>query len=171
MTPDPPRLRLLSHRRQSTIERRLSQFRVFPMAESKSSHSVKTAVARSGLEVDPPTISQRLLASGQSTAGQSATHLPADDQSPSVTGHLLANRYQLVEKLGAGAMGTVYQAQDNKLGRTVAIKILPERSTPDPEAVARFQREARALAKLSHPSIVQAFDEDEHECRHFLVME
>ena len=141
------------------------------MAESKSRHAVKTPDPRAEFQTDPPTVSQRLLASGQSTAGHSVGQLSADDQIPSAAGHRLADRYQLIEKLGAGAMGTVYKAEDVKLGRTVAIKILPERSTPDPEAVARFQREARALAKLSHAAIVQAFDEDQDGGRHFLVME
>jgi serine/threonine protein kinase len=111
-------------------------------------------------------------AAGQSTSKPADTHPATEAHQPAATGErVLAGRYKLLEKLGAGAMGTVYKAQDLKLGRTVAIKILPERSTPDPEAVARFQREARALAKLSHVAIVQAYDEDEDAGRHFLVME
>jgi serine/threonine protein kinase len=80
-------------------------------------------------------------------------------------------RYLLLSQLGQGGMGTVYLAQDTKLDRRVAIKILPAQSVNDPGALARFQREARALAKLSHPGIVQAFDSDSAEGRHFLVME
>jgi serine/threonine protein kinase len=80
-------------------------------------------------------------------------------------------RYQVLSKLGQGGMGAVYLARDDKLDRQVAIKVLPPESVHDPEAVARFQREARALAKLAHPGIVQAFDSDSADGRHFLVME
>jgi predicted Ser/Thr protein kinase len=80
-------------------------------------------------------------------------------------------RYRLLTQLGQGGMGTVYLAQDTKLDRRVAIKVLPAVSVNDAGAVARFQREAKALAKLSHPGIVQAFDSEAVEGRHFLVME
>src|SRR5262249_54275354 len=80
-------------------------------------------------------------------------------------------RYQLLSKLGQGGMGAVYLARDTKLERHVALKVLPPESVNDPDAVARFQREARALAKLSHPGIVQAHDSREATGRHFLVME
>ena len=84
---------------------------------------------------------------------------------------LIAQRYRLLEKLGAGGMGTVYKAQDIKLDRLVALKVLSSHLVQDPGAVARFQREARALAKVSHPAIVQAHDVGEDRGRHFLVME
>jgi hypothetical protein len=80
-------------------------------------------------------------------------------------------RYQLLQKLGQGGMGTVYLAVDTKLDRRVAIKILPAHYVNDPAAIARFQREAKALAKLSHAGIIQAHDADHVEDRHFLVME
>jgi hypothetical protein len=80
-------------------------------------------------------------------------------------------RYRLLQKLGEGGMGIVWLAQDENLDRRVAVKVLPPRSVADPGAVARFQREARALAKLSHPGIVQAFDSDAVGDQHLLVME
>jgi serine/threonine protein kinase/nitrous oxidase accessory protein NosD len=80
-------------------------------------------------------------------------------------------RYQLLDKLGQGGMGEVYLARDAELDRSVALKVLPPESVHDAGAVARFQREARALAKLSHPNIVQAFDSGSDGGRHFLVME
>jgi serine/threonine protein kinase len=61
--------------------------------------------------------------------------------------------YQVEALIGAGAMGEVYRARDTKLGRTVAIKVLPDSFTDDPERLARFEREARALAALNHPNI------------------
>jgi len=84
---------------------------------------------------------------------------------------VLAGRYFIRQKLGAGAMGAVYLADDKKLDRAVAIKVLPAQSVTDAGAVARFQREAKALAKLSHPNIIQAYDSDEDAGRQFLVME
>jgi hypothetical protein len=80
-------------------------------------------------------------------------------------------RYQRLEKLGQGGMGEVYLGHDTKLNRRVAIKVLPASSVNDPGAVARFRREAQALAQLCHPGIVQAYDADEKDGCHFLVME
>jgi serine/threonine protein kinase len=84
---------------------------------------------------------------------------------------LIAGRYRVLEKLGEGGMGAVYKAHDTQLDRDVAVKILPARSLNDADAIARFQREARALAKLSHPNIIQAHDNGEDKGKHFLVME
>src|SRR5262245_15118353 len=65
--------------------------------------------------------------------------------------------YEIVSPLGAGGMGEVYRARDTKLGRDVAIKILPDGFTHDPERLARFQREAQLLAALNHPHIAQVY--------------
>src|SRR5512141_2487875 len=66
--------------------------------------------------------------------------------------------YEILAPLGAGGMGEVYRARDPKLGREVAVKVLPESLAKDPEALARFQVEARALAALSHPNILGIHD-------------
>src|SRR3954466_1067634 len=66
--------------------------------------------------------------------------------------------YQLISKLGKGAMATVYKARQNSLDRIVAVKVLPKRSSSDPEFVERFYKEGRAAARLSHNNIVQAID-------------
>src|SRR5512144_1691747 len=66
--------------------------------------------------------------------------------------------YAIVAPLGAGGMGEVYRARDTRLDREVAVKVLPERFSGSPEAVARFDREARAVAALSHPNILSLFD-------------
>jgi eukaryotic-like serine/threonine-protein kinase len=66
--------------------------------------------------------------------------------------------YEVLVPLGAGGMGEVYRARDTRLGREVAIKVLPERFVSDPEALARFEREARAVAALSHPNILAIHD-------------
>jgi serine/threonine protein kinase len=84
---------------------------------------------------------------------------------------LVAGRYRILDKLGQGGMGAVYKAHDTHLDRDVAVKVLPGHHLSDADAVARFQREARALAKLSHPNIIQAYDSGEDKGKHFLVME
>ncbi len=80
-------------------------------------------------------------------------------------------QYQIVEPLGAGSMGVVYRALDTRLGRHVAIKMLPEQLTSDPEARERFEREARAIAALSHSGIVTIYEFTRAEDTLFAVME
>jgi serine/threonine-protein kinase len=79
--------------------------------------------------------------------------------------------YQIEAHLGSGGMGDVYRARDTRLGRTVAIKVLPEAVASDPERVARFEREARLLASLNHPHIAALYGMEPHGTRPFLVME
>ncbi len=85
----------------------------------------------------------------------------------------LANhpRYRVLNQLGAGGMGMVYRAEHVMMGRTVAVKVMAQKYTANKTAVERFRREVRAAAKLAHPNIVTAYDADEAEGRHFLVME
>src|SRR5262245_45475794 len=66
--------------------------------------------------------------------------------------------YEILSPLGAGGMGEVYRARDSKLDRNVAIKVLPESVAKDPDALARFEREAKAVAALSHPNILAIHD-------------
>ena len=79
--------------------------------------------------------------------------------------------YEIVAPLGTGGMGEVYRARDTKLGREVAIKVLPEAFLFDPDRVARFGREAKVLASLNHPHIAALYGMEESGGRHFLVME
>ena len=79
--------------------------------------------------------------------------------------------YEILSALGAGGMGEVYRAHDTKLGRDVAIKILPQAFLADPERVARFQREARTLASLNHPNIGGIYGLEEANGITALVME
>ena len=78
--------------------------------------------------------------------------------------------YEITAEIGKGGMGEVYQAKDTKLGRDVAIKVLPEEFALDTERVARFQREAKLLASLNHPNIAAIYGLEESEGIHFLVM-
>src|SRR4029453_17040624 len=79
--------------------------------------------------------------------------------------------YEITGHPGSGGMGDVYQATDTKLGRSVAIKVLPDVFTADIERVARFEREARVLASLNHPHIAAIYGLEESLGRKFLVME
>jgi serine/threonine-protein kinase len=79
--------------------------------------------------------------------------------------------YEIVSPLGVGGMGEVYRARDTKLGRDVAVKILPASFTNDPERVARFRREAQVLASLNHPHIAQIYGLEEAGGSQFLVLE
>ncbi|MDQ3953073.1 MAG: protein kinase [Actinomycetota bacterium] len=88
-----------------------------------------------------------------------------------VGGRLLGGRYLLEERIAAGGMGTVYGATDQRLQRRVAVKLLKEDLAQDERFVARFEREARAAAALSHPNVASVFDYGEDEATRFIVME
>src|SRR5262245_52043138 len=79
--------------------------------------------------------------------------------------------YEITSHLGSGGMGDVYQATDTKLGRSVAIKFLPEAFSHDSDRVVRFEREARVLASLNHSNIAAIYGLEESSARKFLVME
>jgi serine/threonine protein kinase len=67
-------------------------------------------------------------------------------------------RYEILSPLAAGGMGEVYRARDSRLDREVAVKVLPERLSQDPQALARFEREGKVVAALSHPNILAIYD-------------
>jgi hypothetical protein len=95
------------------------------------------------------------------SAESSASNLPIATLGP----------YRLLEKLGEGGMGAVYKALHTRLDKLVAIKVLPADRMQNPAAVARFEREMKAVGKLDHPHIVRATDADEQDGTHYLVME
>src|ERR1700737_1287793 len=79
--------------------------------------------------------------------------------------------YEILSPLGAGGMGEVYRARDRKLDREVAVKVLPQSVAADPDALSRFEREAKAVAALSHPNILSIFDFGTHDGVSYAVME
>ena len=84
---------------------------------------------------------------------------------------LTLGNYLLIEKIGAGGMGQVFKAEHRRMHRMVAIKLLPAAMTRDKAAIARFEREVTAAARLRHPNIIAADDADQANGIHFLVME
>jgi CheY-like chemotaxis protein len=116
-------------------------------------------------EADGEGLAQRWIAAGTLTPFQAAA----------VRGRhfdeLVIGTYQVLDRLGAGGMGTVYKARHRRMKRVVAIKVLSRSIGQSDKFVQRFQREVEAVARLSHPNIVMAHDAGEAEVGHFLVME
>ena len=99
-----------------------------------------------------------------------AAHVTPAVTPAAMSGHTLGG-YHLQALLGAGGMGEVYRARDTKLGRDVAIKVLPRAITGDPDRLARFEREARMLAALNHPNICAIYGLEEADGLRFLILE
>jgi serine/threonine protein kinase/DNA-binding response OmpR family regulator len=114
---------------------------------------------------DGEALAQRLIAAGKLTRFQAAAVLQKRFE------ELVIGNYQVLDRLGAGGMGTVFKARHRRMKRVVALKLLSRKVAQSERFVQRFQREVEAVAQLSHPNIVMAYDADEAEAGHFLVME
>jgi eukaryotic-like serine/threonine-protein kinase len=106
----------------------------------------------------------------RSALGEVAAEMFDQQDSRSLLGRQLSS-YRVLSLLGVGGMGEVYEARDTKLGRNVAIKVLPAAFVNDPERLSRFQREARMLAALNHPNIATIHGFEQSDGVHYLVME
>ncbi len=120
---------------------------------------------------------QKVLAKIEALANGAATRTHDDtaDNVGNAPGAALPlmtlGKYQLFEQIGQGGMGEVYKAMHTILKKTVAVKVLPPHRLKNADAIARFRREREAAGRLDHPNIVRAFDADEANGQHFLVME
>lgn len=99
------------------------------------------------------------------------TRFQAEEAYKGKAASLVLGNYVLIERIGAGGMGQVFRARHRRMNRLVAVKLLPSAMTKDKAAIARFEREVRAAAKIIHPNIVAAYDADQANGAHFLVME
>jgi serine/threonine-protein kinase len=116
-------------------------------------------------DADGEAVARQLVAAGKLTSFQAAAVRDRHFE------QLVIGNYQVLDRLGVGGMGTVYKARHRRMKRVVAIKVLARGAKLTEEFVQRFQREVEAVARLSHPNIVTAYDADEAEVGHFLVME
>jgi eukaryotic-like serine/threonine-protein kinase len=139
-------------------------------AEQRAAYLQQACASDSELRLEV----ESLLAQGDTTdsllRALGAKIVRHDSAGYSLLGHRIGC-YEIISLLGVGGMGEVYEARDSKLGRTVAIKVLPAAFTNDPERLSRFQREARLLAALNHPNIATIYGLEQFGDMHFLVME
>jgi len=111
-----------------------------------------------------------LMIAAHEKSGSGFMEQPALNTAPLQSGTKLGP-YTILGRIGSGGMGEVYRAHDSKLGRTVAIKVLPAALVHDPAQLSRFQREARLLASLNHPNICTVYDIGDQDGLHFIAME
>ena len=118
-----------------------------------------------------PTTTTNTSTQGTTIGGNSGGIGPGQMSPRSPKGELISDRYRIEDRLGSGGMSTVFRATDTILERTVAVKILAEHLSDDDRFVARFRREALAVAKLVHPNIVQVYDTGNDGGQYYIVME
>jgi serine/threonine protein kinase len=126
---------------------------------------LETYTATEALPAEPARLAGILVRDGL------LTHFQAEQFLLGKWRRFTIGKYKVLERLGAGGMGSVYLCEHKLMRRRVAVKVLPTAKADDPAALERFYREARAVAALDHPNIVRAYDIDQDDKLHFLVME
>jgi serine/threonine protein kinase len=133
--------------------------------ESRLDAHLKKLAEQSGLPGDPSKLAGVLVRDGL------LTYFQADQLLQGKWKRFFIGKYKVLERIGTGGMGQVFLCEHKLMRRRVAVKVLPAAKAADPSSLERFYREARAVAALDHPNIVRAYDIDQDEGLHFLVME
>ena len=162
MTPE--RIQRIKQLYQAALEREASGRAAFLKAECAGDEALRREVES--------LLAYEMQAKGfiETPAFKVAAGMLAEEKGQTFTGQQIGG-YRVLAKLGAGGMGEVYLAKDTRLGRQVALKVLPPRFTSDAERVRRFEQEARAASALNHPNIITIYEIGQIAGTHFIVTE